>query len=131
MECTTSLNERDLQNFFDTLDDLKSTKHEFTIGKHNYYVTNTLSYICLYPPRNKINSYLDYLEQSSEHLSNKETQFTSLEFCVALLNEILTNLDPSHKLWYKIKYAIFLLTLATRNYEFSLIYEIYHQVYHN
>ena len=76
-------------------------------------------------------SFLDYLEQSSEHLSHRERQFTTLEFCVALLNEILTTLDPSHKLWYKIKYAIFLLTLATRNYEFSLIYEIYHQVYHN
>ena len=34
MDCTTSLNEREIQNFFDTLDDLKSTKLEFTIGKH-------------------------------------------------------------------------------------------------
>ena len=33
MDFPTSLNEREVQNVFDALDDLKSTKHEFTIGK--------------------------------------------------------------------------------------------------
>ena len=45
MDCTTSLNERDLQNFIDTLDDLRSTKHEFTIGKHTSIIMLSILFI--------------------------------------------------------------------------------------
>ena len=70
---------------------------------------------------------LDYFDSSIGILYNKESP-TSLSFCVALLREILCNLKPSHVLWDKVKYAAFLLNLAARDVEFSVLYEIFYQV---
>ena len=70
---------------------------------------------------------LDYFYSSIGILYNKESP-TSLSFCVALLREILCNLKPSHVLWDKVKYAAFLLNLAARDVEFSVLYEIFYQV---
>ena len=70
---------------------------------------------------------LDYFDTSLGVLCSRENP-TSLNFSVAVLHEILYNLKPSHELWDKVKYAAFLLNLATRGIEFSLLYDIYHQV---
>ena len=72
-------------------------------------------------------NFLDYFDAEIGNLNSKENP-TSLSFCVALLREILCNLKPNHELWDKIKYAAFLLNLATRNIEFNTLYEIFHQV---
>jgi len=93
---------------------------------------NELKYFCdsLANSQNcdtKLHYTLDYFDTSIGILYSRENP-TSLNFCVALLREILCNLKPSHELWDKIKYAAFLLNLATRNVEFNVLYEIYHQI---
>eukprot|EP00088_Acartia_fossae_P024072 TRINITY_DN2504_c2_g1_i5.p1 TRINITY_DN2504_c2_g1~~TRINITY_DN2504_c2_g1_i5.p1 ORF type:complete len:626 (+),score=101.23 TRINITY_DN2504_c2_g1_i5:81-1958(+) len=70
---------------------------------------------------------LDYFDPSIGILYSKDHP-TCLNFCVALLREILCNLKPNHELWDKIQYAAFLLNLATRNIDFNILYEIFHQV---
>eukprot|EP00088_Acartia_fossae_P024071 TRINITY_DN2504_c2_g1_i4.p1 TRINITY_DN2504_c2_g1~~TRINITY_DN2504_c2_g1_i4.p1 ORF type:complete len:580 (+),score=150.99 TRINITY_DN2504_c2_g1_i4:1-1740(+) len=70
---------------------------------------------------------IDYFDSRFGLLHDKENP-TSLNFCVALLLEILCKLKPSHELWDKIKYAAFLLNLATRNIDFGVLYEIFHQM---
>ena len=76
--------------------------------------------------KSKQHSYsLDYFDAGIIH--SKEIP-SSLSFSIALLHEILCNLKPSHQLFDKIKYATFLLNLAAKNIEFSLLYDLYHQV---
>eukprot|EP00088_Acartia_fossae_P005278 TRINITY_DN12315_c0_g1_i7.p1 TRINITY_DN12315_c0_g1~~TRINITY_DN12315_c0_g1_i7.p1 ORF type:complete len:621 (+),score=125.13 TRINITY_DN12315_c0_g1_i7:73-1935(+) len=72
---------------------------------------------------------IDYFDASVGLVNGKENP-TSLNFCVALLREILCNLKPSHELWDKIKYATFLLhVVATRPHvDFTVLYSIFHQV---
>eukprot|EP00088_Acartia_fossae_P044004 TRINITY_DN4661_c0_g1_i6.p1 TRINITY_DN4661_c0_g1~~TRINITY_DN4661_c0_g1_i6.p1 ORF type:complete len:536 (+),score=80.35 TRINITY_DN4661_c0_g1_i6:43-1650(+) len=95
-----TLTESEVRYFFDSLADTQSAKFEFTI---------------------------DYFDTSIGVLYNKETP-TCIEFCAALLREILCTLKSSHVIWDKIKYAAFLASLAARNYEFGLLYDIYHQL---
>jgi len=94
------IQENELKHFTDSLTNNLASKFEFT---------------------------LDYFDTSIGILYSTDNP-TSLNFCVALLREILSNLKPSHELWDKIKYAAFILNLATRNVEFNLLYQIYHQV---
>lgn len=77
--------------------------------------------------KSKYVNTIDYFDTSIGILGNKECP-NSLAFSVALLHEILHNLKPSHEMWDKIRYATFLLNLATRNLEFSLLYDVYHQI---
>jgi len=92
--------ENELKHFTDSLANSLASKFEFT---------------------------LDYFDTSIGILYSADNP-TSLNFSVALLREILSNLKPNHELWDKIKYAAFILNLATRNVEFNLLYQIYHQI---
>jgi len=73
---------------------------------------------------------IDYFDTSYGVLMSRDCPST-LEFCVALIHEVLANLKPTHKMWNKLKYAAFLLNLATRNNDFNQLYSIYHQVEDN
>ena len=65
---------------------------------------------------------IDFLEDVDYHP-------TALSFSEALLREILHNLQPTHKMFDKIKYATFLLNFSSsQDFEFKVLYEIYHQV---
>ena len=87
----------------------------FTLMK----IINELSYLFIL-------SYLDYLNLCQS--KNKRRTPTCLNFCEALLMEILCNMSPDNKLWDKVKYAAFLLNLANRNVKFDLLYKIFCQV---
>eukprot|EP00088_Acartia_fossae_P054965 TRINITY_DN6367_c0_g1_i11.p1 TRINITY_DN6367_c0_g1~~TRINITY_DN6367_c0_g1_i11.p1 ORF type:complete len:628 (-),score=168.56 TRINITY_DN6367_c0_g1_i11:200-2083(-) len=91
---------QELQQFYDSLSNNLHTKCDFTI---------------------------DYFDTSLGILYSKETP-SSLNFSVAVLLEVLCSIQPTHDLWHKVKYAAFLLNLATRGIEFNLLYDIYHQV---
>eukprot|EP00088_Acartia_fossae_P028223 TRINITY_DN2901_c0_g1_i2.p1 TRINITY_DN2901_c0_g1~~TRINITY_DN2901_c0_g1_i2.p1 ORF type:complete len:618 (-),score=140.71 TRINITY_DN2901_c0_g1_i2:87-1940(-) len=107
MECLKIENhfqDNELQQFCDSLAGNLKAKYEFT---------------------------MDYFDGSNDVVNDRDNP--SLNFCVALLREILCNLKPSHELWDKIKYATFLLHLmATRpNIEFSVLYGIFYEVEEN
>ena len=69
----------------------------------------------------------DYFDNFGGNLHSKEKP-NGINFCVALLREILCNLKPSHELWDKIRYAAFLLNLVSIDNEFTTLYDVYHQV---
>merc|ERR1719427_700936 len=70
---------------------------------------------------------IDYFDTSYGVLMSRDCPST-LEFSIALIHEVLANMKPSHKLWNKLKYAAFLLNLATRNNDFNHLYFIYHEI---
>ncbi len=72
-------------------------------------------------------TFLDYYDNQTGKLPDKNNP-NGINFCVALLREILCNLKPSHELWDKIKYAAFLLNLVSPDNDFAVLYQIYHQV---
>jgi len=90
----------ELQQFYDSLTNNLHTKCDYTI---------------------------DYFDTSLGTLYSRDCP-SSLNFSVAVLHEVLCNLKPCHELWDKVKFAAFLLNLATRGIDFGLLYDIYHTV---
>lgn len=70
---------------------------------------------------------IDYFDTSFGILNNK-FEPSSIEFCISLLNEILCKMKPSDEMWDKIKFAAFILNLTTRQVDFNILYNVYHQV---
>jgi len=91
---------QDLQNFCQVLESKVGTRLTFTV---------------------------DYLKFDFDP-TNETICSTSLEFCVALLNEVLCKLTPCNQLWHKVKFAAFVLSIANKNTDFAILYSIFHQV---